>query len=70
MSKFITKTEAKEVFRNDYLPEIKQKEAMFPNLGIDSSMRRTAWNDMVDALNKAGYVSDNQAMNWKNPYDK
>lgn len=69
MSKFITKKEAEKVFRRDYLPEIRQREAQFPNMGIDTVMRRTAWNDMVDSLNKAGYVSDNQVMNWTNPYN-
>jgi len=70
MSKFITKKIAQETFRRDYLPGIREREAMFSNLGVDHCMRRTAWNDMVDSLNKAGYVSDHQAMNWTNPYDK
>ena len=69
MSEFITKAEAQKVFSRDYLPLIQQQDAKFPHSGIDTVMRRTAWNDMVDSLHEAGYVSDKQADTWINPYD-
>ncbi|MFW5871490.1 MAG: hypothetical protein ACOCUT_00135 [bacterium] len=68
MNNFITKKEAMQVFRRDYLPEIREKEAKFPTLGVDKNMRRKAWVDMAKSLNKAGYISDKQLLNWRNPY--
>ena len=35
---------------------------------IDDVMRREAWNDFVDSLNKDRKVSDHQAFTWSNPF--
>lgn len=34
----------------------------------DPTWKRTAWNDFVDSLNKAGLVTDRQAFTWSNPF--
>tara|TARA_B100000927_G_C16467712_1_gene470335 strand:- start:588 stop:782 length:195 start_codon:yes stop_codon:yes gene_type:complete len=39
-----------------------------PRLKGDVVAKREDWNNFVDALNKDGYVSDNQAYNWTNPF--
>ena len=66
----MTKRDVEKMFREQVLPEIKQEEAKFPYAGLDNCMRRTAWNDYVDSLQCAGYVTEKQAFNWSNPYDK
>ena len=39
-----------------------------PNLKGDTIAKREDWNNFVDMLNKDGYVTDNQAFNWTNPF--
>lgn len=39
-----------------------------PKLKGDSIAKREAFNNYVDALNKDGLVTDNQAFNWNNPF--
>ena len=34
----------------------------------DVICKREAWNNFVDRLNEEGYVTDNQAYNWTNPF--
>jgi len=57
----MTKTEAKAIFEETILPEIKDdgKVAI-----------RCAWNDFVDELHKEGNITTYQAFVWSNPYDK
>lgn len=38
--------------------------------GRDVVAMRTAWNDFVDGLQKAGRVTERQASAWVNPFDK
>ena len=42
--------------------------AQNPSLKGDTVAKREDWNNFVDMLNKDGYVSDNQAYNWSNPF--
>ena len=39
-----------------------------PDIKDDTIMKREAWNNFVDSLNKEGYVTDSQAFNWSNPF--
>tara|TARA_Y100000817_G_scaffold77978_1_gene60029 strand:+ start:1000 stop:1173 length:174 start_codon:yes stop_codon:yes gene_type:complete len=39
-----------------------------PNLKGDTIAKREDWHNFVDMLNKDGYISDNQAFNWTNPF--
>mgnify|MGYP003313943177 FL=1 len=42
--------------------------AQNPSLKGDIVAKREDWNNFVDMLNKDGYVSNNQAYNWSNPF--
>jgi len=57
----MTKPEAKAIFEETILPEIKDD-------GVVAI--RCTWNDFVDELNKEGKITNWQAFNWVNPYDK
>lgn len=39
-----------------------------PRWRDDSTAKREAFNNYVDALNKSGLVTDSQASNWSNPF--
>jgi len=39
-----------------------------PDIKGDTVMKREAWNNFVDSLNKEGYVTNSQAFNWSNPF--
>jgi len=39
-----------------------------PQLKSDTIAKRESWANFVDALNKEGYISDNQVYNWSNPF--
>ena len=39
-----------------------------PDIKDDTVLKREAWNNFVDSLNKEGYVTDSQAFNWSNPF--
>lgn len=62
--KKITKVQALEQFRHNWNVLIKQQ----PKHKNDVIAKRESWNNFVDALNKEGWVSDNQAMTWSNPF--
>lgn len=64
----MTKREVKHIFDCEILPGIQRLEQR--NGGRDQTMRRTAWNDHVDALYKDGKITERQADTWQNPYDK
>ena len=60
----ITKQQALLRFRDD----LKVVSRSNPDIQNDTIMKREAWNDFVDSLNKEGYVTDSQAFNWSNPF--
>ena len=64
MMKKITKVQALEQFRHNWNVLIKQQ----PKWKDDVPAKRESWNNFVDALNKEGWISDNQAMRWDNPF--
>jgi len=39
-----------------------------PDIKDDTVLKREAWNNFVDSLNKEGYVTNSQAFNWSNPF--
>jgi hypothetical protein len=39
-----------------------------PSLRGDTTIKREAFNNYVDGLNKDGRVTDAQAFNWSNPF--
>lgn len=59
----MTKSEAIAQFEEDWntLPLVHRS---------DKVAKRCAFNDFVDALNKQGLISDQQADTWTNPFDK
>jgi len=64
MTRTITKAQALSQFRYVWKVEsIRQ-----PSIKGDTVMKREAWNNFVDSLNKEGYVSDSQAYRWSNPF--
>jgi len=63
----LTKKEVGRMFREQELPYIRETEKEYGN-GVDDTMRREAWNNFVDYLNRDGKVTDWQAFNWTNPY--
>jgi len=63
----LTKKEVGRMFREQELPYIRETEKEYGN-GVDDTMRREAWNNFVDYLNRDGQVTDWQAFNWTNPY--
>ena len=60
----LTKKQAVQQFRWDWSDFLKSN----PSWRGDKVAKRCAFNDFVDALNKDGLVSDNQAYNWSNPF--
>jgi len=64
MMKKITKVQALEQFRHNWNVLTKIQ----PKCKDDVVAKREEWNNFVDALNKEGWVSDNQAMNWSQPF--
>ena len=64
MMRNTTKVQALEQFRYNWKVLTKQQ----PKWKGDVIAKRESWNDFVDALNKEGYISDNQAMRWDNPF--
>ena len=60
----ITKAQALQQFRYVW----KVESISNPNIKGDTVMKREAWNNFVDSLNKEGYVSNSQAFNWSNPF--
>ena len=64
MMKKITKVQALEQFRHNWNVLIKQQ----PKWKDDVVAKREEWNIFVDALNREGWISDNQAMRWDNPF--
>lgn len=61
--KKITKVQALEQFRYNW-----KVETLRTKWNKDVIAKRESWNIFVDALNKEGLVSDNQAMTWSNPF--
>lgn len=59
-----TKVQVLEQFRYNWAVFVKQE----PQRKGDVVAKREYWNNFVDSLNKQGYVSDNQANNWTNPF--
>lgn len=64
MMKKITKVQALEQFRHNWNVFIKQQ----PKWKDDVIAKREQWDYFVDALNKEGWVSDNQAFRWTSPF--
>ena len=60
----LTKKQAVQQFRWDWSDFLKSN----PSRRGDKVAKRCAVNEFVDALNKAGLVSDYQAYNWSNPF--
>ena len=60
----ITKAQALQQFRYVW----KVESISNPSIKGDTVMKREAWNNFVDSLNKEGYVSNSQAFNWSNPF--
>ena len=65
---YITKTkkEFEKHFRAEILPIIKAKESEYTN-GVDTVMRREAWNDYIDSLVKDRQLPK-KAMDWSAPW--
>ena len=64
MMRNTTKVQALQQFRYNWKVLTKQQ----PKWKDDVIAKRESWNNFVDALNKEGYISDNQAMRWDNPF--
>ena len=66
----LTKAEALSIFKEDYLPQIKEQEAQYKvgRYKVDSIARRMAWGDFTDMLCKDGQITQNQYNNWSNPF--
>jgi hypothetical protein len=64
MMRTITKVQALQQFKHNWKVFTKQQ----PEWKGDVIAKRESWNNFVDALNKEGYISDNQAMTWDNPF--
>jgi len=61
MSKYLTKKEALRLFNSAVKPGIPKNDK--PALSLE-------WNMFTDQLNRDGQISDNQRMNWDNPFYK
>lgn len=62
----MTKNSALAAFRRDVLPHV--KETYERDGRVDTPARCEAWNDYVDALQKSGLISQQQASTWTNPF--
>ena len=59
-----TKAQVLQQFRYNWQVFVKQN----PNFRGDVIAKREQWNNFVDMLNQDGYVTDNQAFTWTNPF--
>ena len=59
-----TKREVVAMFKAHYLPEIEKLER--PDFK-DWPRRRMVWNDLTDALQKDGKITEHQRMTWAQP---
>lgn len=62
----MTKREALGDFKENHLPAIRKLEEVRGY--VDKPMRREAWNNYVDDLQKVGHVTREQADTWGNPF--
>jgi hypothetical protein len=62
----MTKHEAEEIFKRDYLPILIKNEKEGTGK-IDKHGRRFKWSCFVDSLNKGGDITNNQAARWSAP---
>ena len=62
MPRTMTKAQTERAFKTDVMPALIQRERGRP----DKPMRREAWNDVVDAWIRDGYLSE-RAYNWTHP---
>lgn len=67
--RMMTKAEVVRSFREAYPAETFHRGGRDGRVSVDRPMRRQAWNDYVDSLNRNGYVSDKQAATWSSPFD-
>jgi len=65
-NKNMTKEQALNIFKQEILPMIKEKEEQ--NGVKDIPARRYEWSTFVDSLQKDGQITENQAHNWDNPF--
>jgi hypothetical protein len=58
-----TKAQVIKLFRTEWAAMVKVN----PSYKQDRPARRLVWSTLVDRLNKAGCVTDRQAMTWTSP---
>jgi hypothetical protein len=58
-----TKAQVIKLFRIEWAAIVE----LNPSNKTDGVTKRLVWNVLVDRLNKAGCVTDRQAMTWSNP---
>jgi hypothetical protein len=58
-----TKAQVIKLFRTEWAFIVE----LNPSNKTDGVKKRLVWNVLVDRLNKAGYVTDRQAMTWTSP---
>ena len=65
----LTKKQVLNDFKELYLNDFKRSNPIeYKALRRDTEMLKQLWQDFCDALNKEGLLTDNQVINWSNPF--
>jgi len=65
----LTKKQVLNDFKELYLNDFKKSNPIeYKALRRDTEMLKQLWQDFCDALNKDGLLTDNQVINWSNPF--
>ena len=65
----LTKKQVLNDFKELYLNDFKKSNPIeYKALRRDTEMLKRLWQDFCDALNKDGLLTDNQVINWSNPF--
>ena len=65
----LTKKQVLKNFKELYLNDFKKSNPIeYKALRRDTEMLKQLWQDFCDALNKDGLLTDNQVINWSNPF--
>ena len=65
----LTKKQVLNDFKELYLNDFKKSNPIeYKALRRDTELLKQLWQDFCDALNKDGLLTDNQVINWSNPF--
>jgi hypothetical protein len=69
--KHMTKADAVAEFKREVIPEIQELEHKRGHKGkVSKTTLGSAWVMYIDQLERGGYISEEQAEDWDNPFNR